>query len=309
MADLTGVSKNMLIFDKSIHRNATNVEAIVFSKKAFTDEFGFRVPNKNFQYNKNNSSALILGDSVSFGVGVEENKTFVGLLRNDFKNINFFNSSVSGYHLEHYPEILKNNINLNNLNDIILFFTLNDISFEQTVVNADKKEKKNKNKESINFFNSLRSNFFFTKLNSFLRNKSVFYMWIKGISTKPSERHFYYTYPIYKNDSSVESLNKEIRKLKKIIKNNSLNFLVVILPYEFQTRKENCNDQFLLPQKKINEILLNENIKYMDYTNFFCNYEKPNSLFLKYDPVHLSAKGHTFVFKLLQKDLNYLVNY
>ena len=45
MADLTGVSKNMLIFDKSIHRNATNVEAIVFSKKAFTDEFGFRVPN------------------------------------------------------------------------------------------------------------------------------------------------------------------------------------------------------------------------------------------------------------------------
>ena len=88
-------------------------------------------------------------------------------------------------------------------------------------------------------------------------------MWIKGISTKPSERHFYYTYPIYKNDSSVESLNKEIRKLKKIIKNNSLNFLVVILPYEFQTRKENCNDQFLLPQKKINEILLNENIKYI----------------------------------------------
>ena len=218
MADLTGVSKNMLIFDKSIHRNATNVEAIVFSKKAFTDEFGFRVPNKNFQYNKNNSSALILGDSVSFGVGVEENKTFVGLLRNDFKNINFFNSSVSGYHLENYPEILKNNINLNNLNDIILFFTLNDISFEQTVVNADKKEKKNKNKGSINFFNSLRSNFFFTKLNSFLRNKSVFYMWIKGISTKPSERHFYYTYPIYKNDSSVESLNKEIRKLKKSLK-------------------------------------------------------------------------------------------
>ena len=46
-------------------------------------------------------------------------------------------------------------------------------------------------------------------------------MWIKGISTKPSERHFYYTYPIYKNDSSVESLNKEIRKLSKTDENEA----------------------------------------------------------------------------------------
>ena len=143
LADLTGVSKNLIIFDKNIHMNARNIEAIAFSKKVFTDEFGFRIPKKKFNYKDQNSSILILGDSVSFGVGVEEQDTFVGSLRNEFKNLNFFNSSVSGYHLKHYPEIVKKNKKLNGLTEVILFFTLNDISFKKTVFNVKDQVQKN----------------------------------------------------------------------------------------------------------------------------------------------------------------------
>ena len=109
LADLAGISRNLIIVDKNIQMNAPNIEAIAFSKKVFTDKFGFRVPNKNFNYDENNSSVLIIGDSVSFGVGVEEQNTFTGALRSNFKNLNFFNSSVSGYHLKIYPEIVKKN--------------------------------------------------------------------------------------------------------------------------------------------------------------------------------------------------------
>ena len=303
LADLAGISSNLITVDNNIQMNAPNIEAIAFSKKVFTDKFGFRVPNKNFKYNKNNSSVLIIGDSVSFGVGVEEKNTFIGALRNNFKNLNFFNSSVSGYHLKIYPEVVKKNKNLSSLNEVIFFFTLNDISFEKTVF------KESEINQNIKFFNKFKSNRYFAKLNFFLRNKSVFYMWIKGIISKPSERHFYHMYPIYQDDSAVEKLSKEINELKKITDKNNLKLSVIVLPYEFQTRVENCNSYFLKPQNKISNILINLNIKFKDYTEIFCNYEKPSLLFLKYDPVHLSPEGHMLVFNLLKKDLNYLVNY
>ena len=308
LADLRGVNSNLIIFERDLHVNATNIESSVFSKKVFTDKYGFRVPKKNFNYKNKNSSILILGDSVSFGVGVEEKDTFVGMLRNEFKNFNFFNSSVSGYHLKHYPKIVNKNKNLDQLSEVVYIFTLNDISFKKTIFNLEDEIKKNKVDKNIKFFNKLKTNIYLKKINFFLRSKSVFYMWIKGIVTKPSERHFYYTYPIYQDTIAVKGLSNEIKKLKKITEENNFKLSVIILPYEFQTRLENCNKNFLQPQNIVKDILINLNIKFYDYTKSFCNFEKPSLLFLKYDPVHLSPQGHGLVFNLLKKDLNYLVN-
>jgi len=225
LADLAGISENLIIVDKNIQTNAPNIEAIAFSKKVFTDKFGFRAPNKNFTYNESNSSVLIIGDSVSFGVGVEEQNTFVGALRNNFENLNFFNSSVSGYNLKIYPEIVKKNKNLSALTEVIFFLTLNDLSFEKTVF------KENEINQNIKFFNKFKSNRYFVKLNFFLRSKSVFYMWIKGIISKPSERHFYHMYLMYQDVSISEKLSKEIMKLKKVTEKNNLKLSIIVLPY------------------------------------------------------------------------------
>jgi len=309
LSDLTGISKNLLIYENNIQKNAPNIEASAFSKKVYTDNFGFRVPNKNYRYSNESSSVLILGDSVSFGVGVEEHETFVGLLRKEFKELNFFNSSVSGYHLKHYPFIIEENKNLDKLNEIIFFLTLNDISFEKTLLNVNEQIKKEISNKKINFFNKLKENIYFTKLNIFLRNKSKFYMWAKGVITKPSERHFNYTFPLYQDKHAVNEVNKELEKLKIAAHKNNFNLYVVILPYEFQTRPENCNINFLTPQFELKNILNNLNIKFKDYTEIFCKNKKPSSLFLKFDPVHLSIKGHSLVFNLLRKDLNYLQKY
>ena len=248
LADLTGLSKNLIIFNKDIHMNAANIEASVFSKKAYTDKFGFRVPIKNYYYDEKKSSVLIVGDSVSFGVGVEEQNTFVGLLRNQFKNLNFYNSSVSGYHLKHYSTIIKKNKNLKRLNEVLIFFTLNDISFKEKIFNVENHIEENKVNKDISFFNKVKENIYLSKLNFFLRNKSVFYMWVKGIVSKPSERHFYYMYPIYQENTAVKEIKNEFENLKKITEKNNLGLSVVILPYEFQTRTKNCSSHFLQPQ-------------------------------------------------------------
>ncbi|MBA1338443.1 MAG: hypothetical protein FD546_000243 [Pelagibacterales bacterium] len=306
LSSLTGTSKNLFITNNDRHANAPNIEAIAFSKKVFTDNYGFRVSKKNFKYKSNNQSVLILGDSVSFGVGVDEKNTFVGLLRNEFSELNIFNSSVSGYHVGDYYNVVKKNSNLPNLNDIIFFYSLNDISFfEKTLVN-----KKNENvKKNIKFFNKLKSINLITKINNFLRNKSFLYMWIKGFSSKPSERHFYYMHPLYGEKARIDKLKKSISELKKISEEKNYSFFSVILPYEYQTRSNNCKSEYLDPQNIVKGIFESLNINFSDYTNAFCNAVKPSSLFLKHDPLHLSKKGHNLVFDLLAKDLNYLKKY
>jgi hypothetical protein len=129
-------------------------------------------------------------------------------------------------------------------------------------------------------------------------------MWIKGIFTKSQERFYSHVYDLYKNESNIIKFNSEIKKIKKNAGIYNSNIKVIILPYEFQVRKNNCNQDYLFPQKIIKKILLNNNIEFFDYTAEFCNKKNANIFFLKFDPVHLSKNGHDFVFKLLKKDLS-----
>jgi len=308
LADLMGISKNLIIFKNKQHFNSPNIEGVAFSKKVFTDELGFRIPNKKYKYNSENSSVLVLGDSVGFGVGVNEEETFVGLIRKNLKNINFYNSSVPGYHLIDYAYTIEKNKDLKKLKEILYIYVLNDISFERTIFNNTKTKEIDKRKEQSKFFNKLKENFYFKKVNYFLRNKSVLYMWIKGIISKPSKRHFYYMYPQYNDNDKITELKEAIKQVKNQAEKNNLKLFVAILPYEFQTRKENCKDDFLLPQKIVKSIFSDFEIKFKDYTSFFCDNKKPSTFFLKYDPVHLSPNGHQLVYDLLKKDLYYLAN-
>ena len=73
------------------------------------------------------------------------------------------------------------------------------------------------------------------------------------------------------------------------------------MPYEFQTR--NCSKGNLLPQNKLNKILLDLKLDFIDYTLNFCNHKNPKSLFYKFDPMHLSKKGHLFVFNLVKNEM------
>ena len=303
-----GISKNLIIFKNNQHFNSPNIEAVAFSKKVFTDELGFRIPNKKYKYNSENTSVLVLGDSVGFGVGAKEEETFVGLMRKNSKNLNFYNSSVPGYHVIDYAHTIDENKDLKKLREVLYIYILNDISFERTVFNNTTTEEISKRKERVKFFNKLRENFYFKKINFFLRNKSVLYMWIKGIISKPSERHFYYMYPQYKDNDKISDLKEAIKQIKNKTKKNNFKLFVAILPYEFQTRKENCKDDFLLPQAIVKSIFIDLKIKFKDYTSFFCDNKKPSALFLKYDPVHLSSNGHQLVYDLLKKDLYYLEN-
>ena len=104
----------------------------------------------------------------------------------------------------------------------------------------------------------------------------------------------------------LNELENNIKSINEIKKKFNLDLSFVVLPFEYQTRKGNCQ-KYLNPQEKLINFLNSYNLKYFDYTSEFCLQDKPKELYLKYDPVHLSKKGHRLVFKLLNRDF-YLEN-
>ena len=301
ISNLMGIEPGLIgNYKNNIHRMIPNSSGIHFGQKIFIDSNGYRVPYKDYRYNNSNNSVSIIGDSTAFGNGVREENTFVGRLRKNSINWNFYNTSVPGYQIRHFKENLETIDNINNIKKVFYFITLNDIFDSSNIVDLGKKTKnivtETQNKK-VDFLKNIK---IINELNAFLRSKSYLYMYIKGIATDPSKRYFKNILIRYsKND--LEEMNVFLNQLReKTIKKN-IKLKVFILPYEFQTR--NCNKRNLLPQDKLNNILLNLKIDFVDYTLDFCNYKNPKSLFYKFDPMHLSKKGHLFVFNLVKNEM------
>ena len=65
---------------------------MLFTKKVYTDKFGYRVPNLNYKYSDEKKTIFFIGDSTTFGNGVIEKNTFVGKIRKLFVEKNIINS-------------------------------------------------------------------------------------------------------------------------------------------------------------------------------------------------------------------------
>ena len=299
LSGLMGI-QNDLIYNKNnqmfLH---SNKEGLVFNERIFTDKYGFRVPYKNYNYKKKNRT-FILGDSVAFGNGIREEETFIGLLRQEITNREFINSSVPGYQLKDYINIIQRVEKFKNVTEVIYFFTLNDIYSVSNVLNIDKKiEGEQKTNEGSFILKNIK---FINNINIYLRNKSYLYMLLKGLGTDPSKRWFLNLFQEYEKINSKD-IEKNLNIINKFVKSKKLLFKVIILPYEYQTRY--CSTDILLPQNQIVTILENLKIEYFDTTNTFCSKENPKNYYYKFDPMHLSKKGHKLMYEYLINEVNF----
>ena len=297
LSGLMGIQSGLIYEKNGFHFLSPNTSGTVFGKKVYTDKYGFRVPNSTFQYD-NKKNILIIGDSTTFGNGVIEQETFTGILRNKYKKINFFNSAVPGYQIRNHNEnlkTLKKSENFKELEKIIYFFSLNDVFSVSNVTRIDSKkiEEGDNNLKKIKAINFLNSN---------LRNKSYLYMYLKGISSDPSKR-WYQSIDKYYSKNSISEISNYFLDLKKYAKEKNADFHLFVIPYEYQTRK--CDEGDLIPQKKIADIFNKNKINFFDLTREFCDNSKPNSLYYKFDPAHLSVNGHKFVFNLINEKINF----
>ena len=292
LSDLRGIEKGLIDTNHPIHKMIPGSSGVHHGKRIFIDKYGFRSPQENYVYNNSNDSIFIIGDSVTFGNGVEENKTFVGRLRKEFKNINFYNSAVPGYNLKHFEYNLKEIDNFNNIRQIIYFITFNDVYGGKSIIQLNKRESIKKDFFSLEMISN--------KINAFLRNKSYLYMLVLGIVTDPSKRYFKTILNFYQNQN-LDTFKDYLLVLKNKALKNDIELIIIVLPYEYQTRT--CIEKNFIPQEKIANIISNLKIDFSDYTKEFCKIKKPKNLFLKFDPMHLSPQGHNLVFNLIRNKL------
>ena len=293
LADLRG-------HGKELKEKRTNVETTVFGKKVFLDQYGYRVPYKEFVYKKNENKIIFIGDSVLFGSGVNEEETFVGRLRKDKDNEDksYVNAAIIGNDVSENLSDIKKNYKLFGNNNFFIILTLDDIINNKVTENKNEENEKN-----ANLIQRLKNNYFLRKINLFLRTKSYTYLWLKGIVTKPSKRYFFESFDHYKDEEKINFFNTKIGEIKNFEKFKGINIKFIILPYEYQTRNY-CESKFLLPQEKILKVFEEREIDYINLTKNFCDHPNPKKLYLNFDPVHLSIKGHDFVSKLIKNGIH-----
>ena len=300
LSQLMGIDSKIINYETQVHKLKPNTSGYVFSRKVFIDQDCNRIP-KNYQRSINKKNILIIGDSVAFGNGIDEENTFVGLMRSKYKKYEFVNTSVPGYDLLHYEENFKKISNYKNIKNIFYFFTLNDVLNSKTIIPWHKRNEK-KLEQKLGIVQKIISNKYLRNLNFYLRNKSYTFMFFKGVLTDPSKR-WYANINLFYKENEIDHLSSYLINLNKFSEKNNSNLYVIILPYEFQTRNCETNNP-PLPQLKIKEQLKNLQINYFDFFRQFCNVKKPKKLFYKFDPMHLSNKGHKKVFELIDREID-----
>ena len=282
------------LLDKSLHKIRKNTEGVVLGEKVYVDQNGYRIPFKEFTYS-GKEKILFLGDSVTFGVGVKEEDSFVGIFRENFKIKKIYNLSLFGYQVSHISEQLNEIENLLPVKKIIYFVTLNDVYDDSNVLIGKIEENMQSGK-----IKKLLNNEVLIKINVFLREKSFLFTFLKGVVLDPSKSWFQNVLNYYKQNE-LENMRSFLLKFEEFSESNDIKYHIFLLPYEYQTR--DCNKKILYPQTKLRELTSNIGNNLIDLTKNFCEYNDPKKLFLKYDPMHLSREGHKFVYDLTKNKI------
>jgi lysophospholipase L1-like esterase len=275
--------------------NAKNVTAVSFGITVHTDSMGFRESEEAVEPSGGRTALLVLGDSIAFGVGVQEPATFVGLLRKQFPNTIIYNSAVIGYGLADYRNVVNAFVPQHpEIKYAYLAFCLNDVTDESaTEISESLRQPWLREKPT------LRSLLF--GVNNFLRSRSRLYLMLRAWLTDPQQRYFDADNLNYRMpEDKFQKAMQPLADISQTLSRRGISLTVVVFPYEAQLRS---NDPALaLPQRRLSNYMRERGIRFIDLMPDL-RALPATKLFLVYDPMHLSGTGHRVVANVLCRDL------
>lgn len=277
--------------------NMPLTNAVSLGVRVFTDRHGFRVPPR-FRDSKpaDAPALLILGDSVAFGSGVEEERTFAGLLRVSLPSTRIYNSAVIGYGASDYRNVVAHFLpDHSDFRTICLVFCLNDVR-ERTF-----------RREETTIVPPLGPRrpprTLAARVDSFLRNHSELYVVLKSELTDPQERYWQLAASSYTDDKDLERKLHPIAEIAEISRLLGTRFFVIIAPYEFQLRDVDAD--VAAPQRALIDYFEANGIAYVDALPVFRRVDLPSyELFLPGNAMHFSAAGHEAIHEIILATLN-----
>lgn len=128
-------------------------------------------------------------------------------------------------------------------------------------------------------------------------------MLLKNTFTDRSKTYAIHDIELY-SDSSKElySSIELLDEMNAILKSKGIDFLVIILPYEYQLREK--KQKYLAPQNMLLSRLSNKQVRSLDAYKYFTSRNVDSKKFYLYaDAMHLSPYGHKVVFEFMQEEL------
>jgi hypothetical protein len=295
----------------------------------YTDEFGMRI-GKNHLNKINKENIVIFGDSFTFGVGLEYEETFVGVLQKKLADFNFYNHAVGSYSPSvHYYKLKKTLSNTNIVpKKIIVFLDITDVYDEgnRWIYNdknstpllksnewnehLKKKNKFTKKNFKVSVFISSKINFYLRndgglKKNNLENQKNKIKKSFQGQFTYTNIKelnNIYWSEEIFNN--GILNIKKYISLISDIAKNKEIEFWLVIYPWaetiEFG-QKEFDWEKFgetLCDNSKCK--LINTFPYFKDYATQNINWSK--DLYFVNDE-HFNKNGNMIIAKVLEYNL------
>jgi lysophospholipase L1-like esterase len=273
--------------------NYPNARGISFGVEVFSDENGFRVP-AGYVSERRTPATVFLGDSVTFGVGVQEEKTFVGLFREQDPRIDVINTASVGFGINDYERMMNAVISWRkDISDVYLVYCLNDFQ-----PNVDQPVKPREG-----FGGAVKSGIrnAFSGANEFFGSRSKLFVLITGLVIDPSRQYFEWDRRLTDVDDEVFARTMQpIANVAESLASRGIRLTVVINPYEMQLRAGAEADY--RPQDKVTAYLAERSIRFIDTRNDFSHLASSKDAFLFADPMHLNETGHRIVFDAIRKD-------
>ena len=265
-----------------------------------TNELGFRDTHFNRAADK---KILLLGDSVSWGDGVEDVREVYPYLLEQRLNqeggetYEVINSAVPGYSTFQQLRYLQLKGMDLNPDMIILQFCLNDVVERYTSVAAYGGD---------NVFLGIDTRHAIQGLYGwFIRNSRSFEALIRLLQGLARDRQEYDVNKMTTDRLSPELVEawdltlSEIKRIRDIAFENNIPFLVVIAPYRFQLDQPRTANQ---PQKILLEYADLHNIQVVDLLPYFVSFHRQNeNIPLFHDANHFSTRGHALAAEVLSK--------
>ena len=289
--------------------------------KTITDEMGLRVGENSLPKNKNKKNIFIFGDSFTYGVGIEYEKTYVGLIEKKFSNYNVYNFGVGSYSPSVYLYKLKKTLEKNIVPEkILLFLDLTDLideasrwTYDESIVkvrlatnyvykNSKKKEKFTK--KNFKLLNNVSSyiNYHSRNLREFanikLNEKRKIKTSIQGSFTYKDlnslDKRFWKNGVFLKGKNN---LKKRLSQISDISKKNNIEFYLIIYPWAETLEFGQKNFSWSNFAK---EICSDKNCNLIDTIPDFQNYKNENinwstELYFLNDE-HFNDKGANLLF-------------
>ena len=200
-----------------------------------TDEHGFRISARSRQRNTSDP-VLIVGDSVSVGVGVDDEQIYSSLLEEKLGK-KVVNASVTGYGIVDYVEVLGHIADSFKPQLVIIGICLNDVSptSQVNIVTLTRKEDGELSPDERRYPNMLMRtlryiNDNYVNFHSFLGSHSRTYVLLKSFAADSARDHFEADRLYYRDAKMIEFLSSQFAKLKRSLTDEKV-LLFVLFPY------------------------------------------------------------------------------